>query len=242
MGDFPQNLKHFANLDVLVGNVPGIAQTCRNLGWTKPALTISNFTPVITPPPASRASLTTPEDVFLIVAGGRFEPRKALDMAVRALARLPGAWLWLVGDGSMRVELEQLAVKLNVADRVRFVGWVNDPSKYIAAGDAFLMPSRHEPLGNLLLEAWSLGVPSVSTRSDGPNWYMRDGVDGLMADIDDDAQIATALAFLRDNPEKAKIYARNAMQRLEDFLSEDSICNDYMRVFRGELPGLDTAT
>ena len=71
---------------------------------------------------------------------------------------------------------------------------------------------------------------------------MRDGVDGLMADIDDDAQIATALAFLRDNPEKAKIYARNAMQRLEDFLSEDSICNDYMRVFRGELPGLDTAT
>jgi glycosyltransferase involved in cell wall biosynthesis len=205
-------------------------------------LTIANFTPAITPTPASRASLTTPEDAFLIVAGGRFQPRKALDMAVRALARLPGAWLWLVGDGSMRGELEQLAVKLNVADRVRFVGWVNDPSNYIAAGDAFLMPSRHEPLGNLLLEAWSLGVPSVSTRSDGPNWYMRDGVDGLMADIDDEAQIATALAFLRDNPEQAKTFARNAAQRLEDFLSEDSICNDYMRVFRGELPGLDATS
>jgi glycosyltransferase involved in cell wall biosynthesis len=129
-----------------------------------------------------------------------------------------------------------------VADRVRFVGWVNDPSNYIAAGNAFLMPSRHEPLGNLLLEAWSLGVPSVSTRSDGPNWYMRDGVDGLMADIDDEAQIATALAFLRDNPEQAKTFARNAAQRLEDFLSEDAICNDYMRVFRGELPGLDATS
>ena len=242
MGDFPGNLKHFGNCDLLVGNVPGIAQTCRDLGWTKPALTIANFTPAITPTPASRASLTTPEDAFLIVAGGRFQPRKALDMAVRALARLPGAWLWLVGDGSMRTELEQLAVKLNVADRVRFVGWVNDPSNYIAAGNAFLMPSRHEPLGNLLLEAWSLGVPSVSTRSDGPNWYMRDGVDGLMADIDDEAQIATALAFLRDNPEQAKTFARNAAQRLEDFLSEDSICNDYMRVFRGELPGLDATS
>ena len=242
MGDFPGNLKHFGNCDLLVGNVPGIAQTCRDLGWTKPALTIANFTPVITPTPVPRASLTTPEDAFLIVAGGRFQPRKALDMAVRALARLPGAWLWLVGDGSMRTELEQLAEKLNVADRVRFVGWVNDPSNYIAAGNAFLMPSRHEPLGNLLLEAWSLGVPSVSTRSDGPNWYMRDGVDGLMADIDDEAQIATALAFLRDNPEQAKTFARNAAQRLEDFLSEDSICNDYMRVFRGELPGLDATS
>eukprot|EP01036_Dinobryon_divergens_P045396 gene45396-60648_t len=160
MGDFPGNLKHFGNCDLLVGNVPGIAQTCRDLGWTKPAWTIANFSPAITPTPVPRASLTTPEDAFLIVAGGRFHPRKALDMAVRALARLPGAWLWLVGDGSMRAELEQLAVKLNVADRVRFVGWVNDPSNYIAAGDAFLMPSRHEPLGNLLLEAWSLGVPS----------------------------------------------------------------------------------
>ncbi len=239
MGNFPGNLKHFGNCDLLVGNVPGIAQTCRDLGWTKPALTIANFTPVITSTPVSRASLTTPEDAFLIVAGGRFQPRKALDMAVRALARLPGAWLWLVGDGSMRAELEQLAVKLNVADRVRFVGWVNDPSNYISTGDAFVMPSRHEPLGNLLLEAWSLGIPSVSTRSDGPNWYMSDGVDGLMADIDNDTQIATALAFLRDNPEQAKTFARNAAQRLEGFLRKIAICVDYMRVFRGELIGWD---
>jgi glycosyltransferase involved in cell wall biosynthesis len=183
------------------------------------------------------ASFAGQQESYLHVRGA-----EALDMAVRALARLPNAWLWLVGDGSMRTELEQLAVKLNVADRVRFVGWVNDPSNYIAAGDAFLMPSRHEPLGNLLLEAWSLGVPSVSTRSDGPNWYMRDGVDGLMADIDDDAQIANALAFLRDNPEQARTFARNAAARLEDFLSEEAICQDYMRVFRGELPSLDAPT
>lgn len=237
MGDFPENLKHFGNCDLLVGNVPGIAQKCRDLGWTKPALTIANFTPDVTPKPIPRAAHDTPEGVFLVAAGGRFQPRKALDMAVRAIARIPGAWLWLIGDGGERDDLAALAKTLGVSDRVRFIGWVDDPVHHIAAADVFLMPSRHEPLGNLLLEAWAAGVPSVSTRSEGPSWYMRDGVDGLMADIDNDAQIAAALIRLRDDPAKAREYAVNARQRLDDFLSEDAVCRDYMAVFRGSLLG-----
>ena len=235
MGDFPENLKHFGNCDVLVGNVPGIAQTCRDLGWTKPALTIPNFTPDVQAHPVGRVDYDTPEDAFLVAAGGRFQPRKALDMAIRAIARLPGAWLWLIGDGGLRGELEALATQLGVRDRVRFTGWVDDPIHHIAAADAFLMPSRHEPLGNLLLEAWQAGVPSVSTRSEGPTWYMRDGVDGLMADIDNDTQIADALARLRADPKAAQVYARNARERLRDFLSEEAVCRDYMQVFRGDL-------
>ena len=241
LGDFPANLKHFGNLDLLVGNVPGITKTCRDLGWTKPCLTITNFTPEVKAVPVPRAAHDTPEGAFLVVAGGRFQERKALDMAVRAVARLPNAWLWLVGDGSKRGELERLAASLNVADRVKFTGWVPDPAGHIAAADAFLMPSRHEPLGNLLLEAWSLGIPSVSTRSEGPSWFMRDKVDGLLVDIADDAQIAAALAHLRDNPEEARGFARNAAARLQDFLSEEAVCQDYMRVFRGELPQRETS-
>ena len=235
MGDFPANLKHFGNCDVLVGNVPGIAQTCRDLGWTKPTLTIPNFTPDVQAHPVSRADFDTPEAAFLVAAGGRFQPRKALDMAIRAIARLPGAWLWLIGDGALHGELASLATQLGVRDRVRFIGWVDEPIHHIAAADAFLMPSRHEPLGNLLLEAWQAGVPSVSTRSEGPSWYMRDGVDGLMADIDNDEQIAGALAQLRADPVAAQVYARNARDRLRDFLSEEAVCRDYMRVFRGDL-------
>lgn len=234
MGDFPQNLKHFDNCDLLVGNVPGIAQTCRKLGWTKPAITISNFTPIVTPVPVPRASHDTPEGVFLVAAGGRFQPRKALDTAIRAIARIPGAWLWLIGDGRLRPDLEKLAADLGVADRIRFVGWVENPVHHIASADAFLLPSRHEPLGNILLEAWAAGVPSVSTQCDGPSWFMRDGIDGLMADIDDDEQIATALMALRDDPAAARVFAANARARLDEFFSEDAICNDYMRVFRGE--------
>jgi len=234
MGDFPQNLKHFDSCDLLVGNVPGIAKTCRDLGWTKPAITISNFTPIVTPVPVPRAAHATPEDAFLVAAGGRFQPRKALDTAIRAIARISGAWLWLIGDGRLRPELEKLAAELGVTDRIRFVGWVENPVHHIASADAFLLPSRHEPLGNILLEAWAANVPSVSTRSDGPSWFMRDGIDGLMADIDNVDQIAAALTTLRDNPVAARAFAVNARARLDEFFSEDAICNDYMRVFRGE--------
>lgn len=234
MGDFPENLKHFGNCDLLVGNVPGIAERCRALGWTKPALTIANFTDAIVPQPVDRRQHDTPEGVFLVAAGGRFQPRKALDMAVRAVARVPGAWLWLIGDGALRGELEALAAGLGITDRVRFIGWVENPVHHIAAADAFLLPSRHEPLGNLLLEAWAAGVPSVATRCEGPSWYMRDGVDGLMADVDDDAGIAAALTRLRDDPEAARGYAQSARARLDDFLSEDSVCDAYLRVFRGD--------
>ncbi|WP_413854931.1 glycosyltransferase [Albidovulum sp.] len=234
MGDFPQNLKHFENCDLLVGNVPGIAQTCRKLGWTKPAITISNFTPIVTPVPVPRAAHATPEDAFLVAAGGRFQPRKALDTAIRAIARISGAWLWLIGDGRLRPELEKLAAELGVTDRIRFVGWVENPVHHIASADAFLLPSRHEPLGNILLEAWAANVPSVSTRSDGPSWFMRDGIDGLMADIDNVDQIAAALTTLRDNPVAARALAANARARLDEFFSEEAICNDYMRVFRGD--------
>lgn len=234
MGDFPMNLKHFDKLDLLVGNVPGIETTCRDLGWTKATATVPNFTPDVTPHPVSRQSLNTPEGAFLIAAGGRFHPRKALDMAIRALALLPGAYLWLIGDGAKRAELQALATELGVIDRVRFTGWVDEPIHHIAAADAFVMPSRHEPFGNILLEAWSAGVPSVSTRSDGPNWYMRDGIDGLMADIDDAGQIAAALARLRDDRAFAQSCVVNAKARMAEMLSEEAVCRAYMRLFAGE--------
>lgn len=237
MGDFPRHLRHFRNCDLLVGNLPGITERCRELGWTRPALTISNFPRAVVPQPVPRSALGTPEGAFLVAAGGRFEPRKGFDTALRAIARLPGAWLWLIGDGRERPALERLAAELGVQDRVRFAGWVAEPIHHLAAADAFLMPSRHEPLGNALLEAWQAGVPSVSTRSEGPLWYMRDGIDGILAPIDDVEAIAAGLARLRDEPALGPAFARNARERLAALFSEEGVVEAYLRVFRGEAGG-----
>ncbi|MCB6178829.1 glycosyltransferase [Rhodobacter sp. Har01] len=237
MGDFPENLKHFGQCDVLVGNVPGIARRCRDLGWKKPVLTISNFAREVAAVPVSRASLTTPEGAFLVAASGRFVQRKGFDVLIRAVARLPGAWLWLLGEGRERAALETLARDLGIADRVRFAGWVAEPIHLIAAADAFVMPSRHEPLGNTLLEAWAAGVPSVATRSEGPDWYMRDGIDGIVTALDDDVAIAAGLARIRDDAALAAGFVANARDRLAAYFSKDAVVDAYLRVFSGDFGG-----
>ena len=233
MGDFPSHLNHFANCDVLIGNLPGITIRCRELGWKKSALTISNFARAVTPEPVDRLGLNTPQSAFLVVASGRFVTRKGFDVLLQAISQVPGAYLWLLGEGQERGMLEALALKLGIMERVRFVGWVSEPIHYIAAANAFVMPSRHEPLGNALLEAWQAGVPSVSTRSEGPDWYMRDGIDGIITAIDDHAAIAASLNRIREDHELAASFVINARSRLVEFFSKDAVVDEYLRVFSG---------
>lgn len=231
LGDFPAHLRHFGNCDVLVGNIPAIAEHCAKIGWTRPTRTISNFPRRITPVPVARATLETPEGAFLVATAGRLQPRKGFDTLIRAVAAIPGAWLWIAGEGPERGMLEGLARDLGMAERIRFTGWVAEPIHYLAAADAFVMPSRHEPLGNVLLEAWHAGVPSVSTRSEGPSWYMRDGVDGRMVDIDDVPAMTAALVALRDDRAAAAGFAANARDRLEQLFSEKAVVAAYRDLF-----------
>ena len=233
LGDFPAHLKHFSRCDVLVGNLPGIGDRCRALGWTGPVRTVTNFPPEIAPRPVGRADLDTPEDAFLIAGAGRFVPRKGFDLLVRAVAQIPGAWLWLVGDGEQRRALEALAREAGIAERTRFTGWVREPIHYIAAADVFAMPSRHEPLGNVVLEAWRAGVPVVSTRSEGPSWYVIDERNGLLVDIDDLDGFAAAVDRLRSRAGLAAGLVAGGREMLEGAFNRERIVDRYLDLFAG---------
>ncbi|MEM9437302.1 MAG: glycosyltransferase [Pseudomonadota bacterium] len=239
LGDFPANLKHFGKTDVLIGNVPGIIDRAQSLGWTREAKIITNFPREVTPNPMPRSAHSTPDDAFLVVAGGRFVQRKGMDTAIHAVAALPGAYLWLMGEGPEKDGLKALVSELGVGDRVRFLGWVSETLDGIASGDAFLMPSRHEPLGNMLIEAWQAGIPSVSTRSEGPAWFMRDGVDGIMTEIDDVEAITAALATIREEPERAKSFVANATVRIDEMFSETAIVDEYISLLSRNKAAVD---
>ena len=233
LGDFPKHLAHFANCDVLVGNVPGIGRRCVDLGWTKPVRTISNFPREVQAVPVDRAILDTPAEAFVVSSSGRFVPRKGFDVLIRAVAQIPGAYLWLIGDGKEAQALRALARDLGMIDRVRFTGWVDEPAHYVAASDAFVMASRHEPLGNVALEAWSMGVPVVSTRSEGPSWYMKPDQNGILVDIDDVAAITQGLKRIRTDPDYAASLVAGAHETLIDQFSKDRIVAQYFDLFDG---------
>ena len=147
-------------------------------------------------PPVDRAALATPADATVLLALSRLHEKKGLDILLRALAELPGCVAWIAGDGPLEADLKALAAKLGVADRVRFLGWRSDRGALLRAADICVLPSRYEPFGTVMLEAWATGVPLVAAASQGPTALIADGGNGLLVPVDDAPALAAAIRRL----------------------------------------------
>jgi glycosyltransferase involved in cell wall biosynthesis len=186
-------LRNFKGFDLLVANTEDIAAWIVRQGWpAQKVRCIPNFATAGEAEPVDRASLDTPADALLLLGLGRLHPSKAHDVSLKAVARLPDAWLWIAGSGPLEAELKSLARELGVADRVRFLGWRDDAPALYRAADVCLFPSRFEPLGNVVIQAWAHGLPIVAAASQGPGALIHDQVDGLLVPVDDDEALASA--------------------------------------------------
>lgn len=231
LGDYPTRLSYFRNTDCIVCNTPGIAERVRDLGWTREVRVISNFTATGRVEAVDRAKLDTPADAPVVMSMGRFVERKGLHTLIEAVARLPGVYLWLLGDGEEGDNLHKLSSDLGVSDRVRFAGWQKDTRPYLAAADIFAMSSSHEPLGNVILESWAQGTPVVSTRSEGPKWFMRDGENGVMVEIGDAEGFAHAIGQIVADPTLGTRLAERGHETLIRQFSKEAITDAYLRLF-----------
>lgn len=232
LGDYPTRLHYFKNTDVIVCNTPGIADHVRSLGWTRSVEVISNFTNTERVTPVDRRNVNTPEDAPVVMSMGRFVPRKGFALLTEAVAKLPGVYLWIAGDGEEMENVRKLAADLGVIDRVRFLGWQKDTRPYVAACDIFVMPSSHEPLGNVILEAWAQGKPVVSSRSEGPSWFMRDGDNGLLADIGDTDGFSRAIERLINDRQLTDRVVLGGQETLMGQFSEEAVANAYIELFK----------
>lgn len=231
LGDYPRHVRHFAGLDAVVCNNPSIARHIQDLGWGGDAPIISNFSRPVSSAPISRAELDTPGGAFVVCGAGRFTKVKGFDLLIAAVAQLEGVYLWLVGDGPEAEALLWQAEDLGVSDRVRFAGWREDPTEVIGAADAFVLPSRDEPLGNALIEAWRVGVPSVASMTDGPNWYVEDGRDALLVPVGDVGAMAGALRRLVADGELRGRLVAGARQKLSKRFDRDAVVDAYLELF-----------
>lgn len=237
LGDYPLRLTYFRNIDILVCNTPGIAERVRQLGWQREVTVISNFIDTELVKPAARSQTDTPEEAFVVSTMGRFVPRKGFDVLINAIAQTKDIYLWIMGDGQLAGELRQLVKDKGVVDRVKFLGWQKDTARFVRASDALAMASSHEPLGNVALEGWGQQVPVISTRSEGPSWFMCDGQNGLMVDIGDAEGFATAFERLRTSPALGKKLVAGANRTLSEKFSRKTITKAYIDLFSGKQAG-----
>lgn len=245
------NLRGYRHAHAWVGNTRGIRDYLQQEGLTTERVVhIGNFVDPSPPLPTSelealRRKWGIPDQARLVLGLGRLHPNKGFADLLDAFARLPAEydgqllWLAMVGDGPLRDELHALAESLDIADRVTWAGWQYDPAPWYQSADIFVCSSRHEPLGNVVLEAWANGTPVVSTAAQGPVELIEPDIDGLLAPLADPARLADVilLALGLGDARRADMCAAGRA-KLERGFSEQGIVNAYIALYRRLVAGV----
>ena len=171
----------------------------------------------------------------------RLVPHKGVDITIRALAllapRYPDLRYAIVGQGPERGALEDLARGEGVAERVHFLSELGDESLPLAYGLAtvYVGASRQtakdvEGFGIALLEAQAAGIPVVAGQSGGIPDAVQDGVTGVLADPEDPAAVAAAIAGLLDDPGRARQLGASGRAAVERFFNWSRVVDDLRAV------------
>jgi glycosyltransferase involved in cell wall biosynthesis len=226
------DLKYYKGADFLVANTRDIKAYIVRKGWPEDRVAyIPNFA---TPGPQaaqSRAALETPEDAPLLLGMGRLHKVKAHDVSLKALALYPEAFLWIAGTGPLENELKALAKRLGVSDRVRFLGWRTDASALYNAADVCLFPSRYEPLGNTVIQAWAHRCPIVAAASQGPGVLITNEVDGLLTPMENPKAMAEAARRIMEGQIKTRL-VQAGLERICGEFSQPAVVARWRELFR----------
>lgn len=169
------------------------------------------------------------DDRPTVVSFGRLVKRKDVETIIRSIQLLNqrrNVRLAVIGDGPDRKRLESIVTGHDLESSVEFLGFVENPYRYLSRASVFVLASRWEGFGNVLVEAMACGCPVVSTNCpDGPREILADGFYGPLVPIGDSNAMSEAILETLDDPISTEIL-RN---RAADF-STDSIIDEYERL------------
>lgn len=169
-----------------------------------------------------------------VFAIGRHVPQKGFDVLLRAFAAAGhvGHDLAIAGDGPEHASLRALADELGVASRVRWAGRVDhaEAVRWFAGASLFVLPSRHEPMGIVNLEAMACGLPVIASRVGGVPELVRDGEEGLLVPAEDVAALAAALRRLCGEEALRRRLGEAGRARARQF-DWSGLCDEYEQVY-----------
>lgn len=178
------------------------------------------------PMPHFESGPSTPADRRKIVlAIGRLEEQKGFDILLYAWHLLDAQrrdWgLRIIGDGSDRPMLEQLAKDLNIEDTVEFAGTVKGMDEEYRAASVYVLSSRWEGLSMTLVEAQHFVLPSVATDCKaGPREVLKGGTSGLLVNPEDPGALASGMARLMQDKQLYSRLAKETFKNAEMFEPE----------------------
>lgn len=145
-----------------------------------------------------------------IITTSSLIPRNGIDTLIEACALLKIEWeLTIAGDGPLKNDMENQAIKLGVINRINFLGRVppSEISNLLTRSDIFVRPSRFEGFGNSFVEAMAAGIPVIGTAVGGIVDFLFDNRTGFIVPVDDPEATAEKIEFVAKNNNKVIITA-----------------------------------
>jgi glycosyltransferase involved in cell wall biosynthesis len=187
---------------------------------------VPNGVPLAADPAPERSALQLPEGP-LVLSVGQLEAVKGqrylIDAWPAVRAAVPGATLLLLGNGSLRAELEEWTRRKGVAASVQFLGFREPALPYLLACDLLVQPSLTEGMPNAVLEAMAARRPVVATRTGGLPDLVSDGETGVLVPPADPHVLACAIVGLLADPDRRAAMGEAAGRRVRDHFSVEQM-------------------
>ncbi|MGH8223105.1 MAG: glycosyltransferase [Woeseiaceae bacterium] len=207
----------YRTADAVVAVSDGVADDLAALTGIDRSSITRIYNPVVTPRLAQLAEERLEHSWFsagqppVVLGVGRLTPAKDFRTLVRAFAvvreRRP-VRLLILGEGEERQRLEALVRTVGIGADVSLPGFVDNPYRYMKQASVFVLSSRWEGFGNVLVEAMACGTPIVSTDCDGPREILQGGRHGKLTAIGDPSALARAIEIQLDEPSNSTVIER----------------------------------
>jgi len=189
---------------------------------------LKKFDPARVEPRGMKQSLGFEEDDAVVLAIGRLEPQKGHRFLLEAYARVvhefPKARLVCIGEGALRQELDKQSERLQIRDRVRFVGYQSNVAEWLAMAEISVLPSLFEGLPLVAIESLAAERPMVATAVDGTTEIVVNERTGLTVSPGNAQALVEAILRLLRQPELRHRLAQEGRQWvLEHFSQEQQV-------------------
>jgi len=174
-------------------------------------------------------------DKKTIIYTGRLSPEKGVNFLISSFSKFnkeTDCQLIIIANGSERKRIVQLIKECQISKSTLLIRKADDIASYLNASDLFVLPSRFEGLSNSLLEAMACELPVISTSVGGSVDIIKDGVNGLLVDIDNEDHLIQAISKVLKDSSLANNLGKNARQTIIERCDLDKIAEEYLELYR----------
>ncbi len=188
--------------------------------------------------------LRTPGTGLVLGTAGRLVELKGIEYLIRAAAALRGEFpnlrVEIAGTGPWKSKLQEEVARTGIADRVTFLGWVDEISSVLNRWDAFVLPSLEEGFPIAALDAMAAGLPVIASSVGGVPELIVDGESGWLVPPRDVEALTSRLRHALNHPELRRIAGSAAYSRVRDDFSASQMAAQFEHLYDellGETPG-----